>query len=164
MLIPTPGSILSSLTSPSLHLMHSTSLSLSSDTLPSELPPPPSTLGFQPPPTTTLLSFPLITLLSYLAYSFWSKTLVPQKRLELSKSKRTGEVKQYLEDLSEGDEGRDVEKWLFSDWLNPGKKSRAVPFLKEAKWNSGDNPVLATMGILLIPILYETISRFINHQ
>ena len=48
------------------------------------------------------------------------------------------------------EDGRDFERWLFSDWLNkPGakggrQKEPALPILKEAKWNSGDNPVLVT--------------------
>ena len=50
-------------------------------------------------------------------------------------------------------DGRDFERWLFSDWLNKptGKGGRqkepALPILKEAKWNSGDNPVLVTAAM-----------------
>lgn len=50
-------------------------------------------------------------------------------------------------------DGRDFERWLFSDWLNkPGakggrQKEPALPILKEAKWNSGDNPVLVTAAM-----------------
>ena len=50
-------------------------------------------------------------------------------------------------------DGRDLERWLFSDWLNKPdakggrQKEPALPVLKEAKWNSGDNPVLVTAAM-----------------
>ncbi len=54
---------------------------------------------------------------------------------------------------AEGD-GRDFERWLFADWLNKAtngkggrRKEPALPILKDAKWNSGDNPVLVTAAM-----------------
>jgi len=50
-------------------------------------------------------------------------------------------------------DGRDFERWLFSDWLNKPsvkagrQKEPALPILREAKWNSGDNPVLVTAAM-----------------
>ena len=52
-------------------------------------------------------------------------------------------------------DGRDFERWLFSDWLNKPsssgeggrRKEPALPVLREAKWNSGDNPVLVTAAM-----------------
>ena len=50
-------------------------------------------------------------------------------------------------------DGRGFERWLFTDWLNkPDKKGGrqkepALPILKQAKWNSGDNPVLVTAAM-----------------
>ena len=50
-------------------------------------------------------------------------------------------------------DGRDFERWLFSDWLNKSdvkggrQKEPALPILKDAKWNSGDNPVLVTAAM-----------------
>ena len=50
-------------------------------------------------------------------------------------------------------DGRDFERWLFSDWLNKPntkggrQKEPALPILKDAKWNSGDNPVLVTAAM-----------------
>ncbi|GMH71729.1 hypothetical protein TrST_g6805 [Triparma strigata] len=111
------------------------------------------------PIASTLSS--IIILLSYICYNFWSETIVPQKRLELSKSKRTGEIKSYLTDLKDT-ESPSIEKWLLSDWLNPEKKENAIPFLKDAKWNSGDNPVVATAALLLIPVLFEGVYRIIS--
>ena len=62
-------------------------------------------------------------------------------------------------------DGRDFERWLFSDWLNkPGtkggrQKEPALPILKEAKWNSGDNPVLVTAAIMMIGIVLASITE-----
>jgi hypothetical protein len=50
-------------------------------------------------------------------------------------------------------DGRDFERWLFTDWLNKldkkggRQKEPALPILKQAKWNSGDNPVLVTAAM-----------------
>lgn len=65
-------------------------------------------------------------------------------------------------------DGRDFERWLFSDWLNKpsGKGGRqkepALPILKEAKWNSGDNPVLVTAGIMLLGVVLASITERIS--
>ena len=113
----------------------------------------PSTTFSPTLPPETLISLILTTLLSSFAYLYWSNTIVPQKRVELSKSKRSGEIKGYLEDLRSDDEDRGVEKWLMNDWLEPTKKERAIPGL-EGKFNSGDNPVLAAAaGIILLGVL-----------
>lgn len=58
-------------------------------------------------------------------------------------------------------DGRDLERWLFSDWLNKNKqpKDPAIPFvLKKAKWNSGDNPVLVTSALLFVGVLIGSIT------
>ena len=65
-------------------------------------------------------------------------------------------------------EERGFERWLFSDWLNdnksegkPGrKKEPALPILKSAKWNSGDNPVVVTSALLLVGILVASVSEY----
>jgi hypothetical protein len=112
-------------------------------------------------------------------------------RTKLALSKRDGEVKEYLDSLKEaslvsveGDvdgnetsarnveikpnvgDGRDVERWLFSDWLNNNKstgggrkKDPALPILKKAKWNSGDNPVLVTAAIMMVGIVIASITE-----
>ena len=54
---------------------------------------------------------------------------------------------------------RALERWLFSDWLNKGpavagrQKEPALPVLKQAKWNSGDNPVLAATALILLGVV-----------
>jgi hypothetical protein len=55
---------------------------------------------------------------------------------------------------------RAFERWLFSDWLATraerraaGPKEAALPFLKKAKWNSGDNPVLVAFAAVLASVI-----------
>jgi hypothetical protein len=62
-------------------------------------------------------------------------------------------------------DGRDFERWLFSDWLNNNKskggrqKSPALPILKKAKWNSGDNPVLVTAAIMMLGVVVASVTE-----
>lgn len=84
-----------------------------------------------------------------------------------------GEITTSMGDSSESSQtvkpnagdGRDFERWLFSDWLNkPGtkggrQKEPALPILKEAKWNSGDNPVLVTAAIMIVGIVLASITE-----
>ena len=106
---------------------------------------------------------------------------------------RSGDVKDYLDELrdaGEADEaaileatsmsmvgeeqspattetrnGREFERWLFSDWLNKpaGKGGRqkepALPILTSAKWNSGDNPVLVTALIMLVGVVVASVTE-----
>jgi|AntRauTorckE5430_2_1112549.scaffolds.fasta_scaffold03760_2 hypothetical protein len=63
-------------------------------------------------------------------------------------------------------DGRDLERWLFSDWLNDNKSARggrkkepAIPILKKAKWNSGDNPVVVTAAIMMVGIIIASVTE-----
>ena len=64
-------------------------------------------------------------------------------------------------------DGRDFERWLFTDWLEnnksagkPGrKKEPALPILKNAKWNSGDNPVLVTFAMMMVGVLIASVTE-----
>jgi len=62
-------------------------------------------------------------------------------------------------------DGRDFERWLFSDWLNSNKskggrqKEPALPILKKAKWNSGDNPVLVTAAIMMLGVVVASVTE-----
>lgn len=66
------------------------------------------------------------------------------------------------------DDGRGFERWLFADWLSKPaskggrQKEPALPILKDAKWNSGDNPVLVTAGIMMIGIVLASITERIS--
>jgi hypothetical protein len=143
------------------------------------------------PDTSILVGFGLVFVLSVIASFVWANEVVPVSRTKLALSKRDGEVKEYLDSLKEaslvsveGDvdgnetsarnveikpnvgDGRDVERWLFSDWLNNNKstgggrkKDPALPILKKAKWNSGDNPVLVTAAIMMVGIVIASITE-----
>lgn len=68
---------------------------------------------------------------------------------------------------------RALERWLFTDWLeqrrrttnSPGgggggrRKEPALPFLKTAKWNSGDNPILAATALIFLGVLVTSITE-----
>jgi len=144
-----------------------------------------------PPDTSTLIGFLGVAILSFIAAQVWANEVVPVSRTKLALSKRDGQVQEYLDELKDGyiskldeednplpqgdqlpikpnvGDGRDFERWLFSDWLNSKKgasKPSAIPILKKAKWNSGDNPVLVTSALLgagvLITSVIERISSF----
>ena len=69
-------------------------------------------------------------------------------------------------------DGRDFERWLFSDWLNNGKggtkpgrqKEPALPILKEAKWNSGDNPVLVASALIGLSVIIASLTERVGSQ
>ena len=89
------------------------------------------------------------TVFLYAASQIWANDIVPQKRTELAKSKAKGEVRELLDTIRESDDNEmQLERWFFNDWLKKEKKSAAVPFLKKAKWNSGDNPVLVAFAAI----------------
>ena len=105
---------------------------------------------------------------------YWWQVIIPQQRTKLAISKSRGEVKEYLEDLNSSSNNNDdnnnsnnnraLEKWLFADWLRKTKnKPAALPFLKKAKWNSGDNPILvAFAGISSLVIAASIAERVVT--
>mmetsp|Transcript_27484 Transcript_27484/g.41600 ORF Transcript_27484/g.41600 Transcript_27484/m.41600 type:complete len:171 (-) Transcript_27484:136-648(-) len=123
----------------------------------------PSVTTFDPvlPDTTTLVGFGVLTILCGVAWVIWSDQVVPVSRTKLAISKSRGDVKEYLDDLKQGGDERPVEQWLFADWLQDNKSAKqpAIPFLKKAKWNSGDNPVVVTSAIMILGIVVASISE-----
>jgi hypothetical protein len=109
--------------------------------------------------------FAMITtsIVLYFAATLWWNSVVPTQRLKLSKSKRIGGVKSYLDGLKSDSEenNRKFEKWLFADWLrkDPDPKSGAIPFLKKEKWNSGDNPVLAAFASIMFCVVIASVTE-----
>ena len=65
---------------------------------------------------------------------------------------------------------RALERWLFTDWLLDNKSERkagrqkepAIPILKDAKWNSGDNPVVVASLLMLIGLLLTAATEQIS--
>ncbi|KAJ1623416.1 hypothetical protein T492DRAFT_1055232 [Pavlovales sp. CCMP2436] len=107
-----------------------------------------------------LAAMGLVTVMTAAGYVLWDRVLVPQKRLELSLSKKKGSVKALLDELDQqAPTERTLERWFFSDWIDarsgsPQKKKAAIPFLPKAKFNSGDNPVIgAVAAIMFIGVL-----------
>lgn len=115
-----------------------------------------------------LYAFGAVTGMTAVGYQIWEKILVPQKRLELSRSKRGGEVKQLLDEIEAAPNDRALERWFFSDWIEArsgtqAKKKAAVPFLPKTKFNSGDNPVIgAVAAIMLIGILSSSVKEAVH--
>ena len=143
-----------------------------------------SSKSFEPimPDGSVLMGMLSIVLLSGLAFYVWQEQVVPVSRTKLALSKRSGSVKQYLDDLSATEEAnrmdndedtvsspRNLERWLFTDWLvqrekklkgqSTTKKEPALPILKDARWNSGDNPVLAATGLIGICVLVASLTE-----
>lgn len=69
-----------------------------------------------------------------------------------------------------GDADRNFERWLFTDWLQDNKSARkngrqkepALPILKNAKWNSGDNPVLAASALIGLGVLFTALTERVS--
>jgi hypothetical protein len=121
---------------------------------------------FEPiaPNASVLVGMGLVVALCVIAATVWSSSVVPISRTKLAMSKNRGQVKEYLEDLRESDD-RSFEQWLFTDWLRSNKSAKlpALPFLKKAKWNSGDNPVVVTSAIMMFGIIVASITERISH-
>jgi hypothetical protein len=88
----------------------------------------------------------------------------------LAMTNTTTEVSEHiLEPIPEvaPKDDRAFERWLFTDWLEDNKSARkagrqkepALPILKDAKWNSGDNPVLAATALISLGVLFTAITE-----
>ena len=126
------------------------------------------------PDTPTLLGILAIVLASAAATWVWANQVVPTSRTKLALSKRDGDVKEYLEKLQqaaqrkEGESDRQFEQWLFTDWLEQAsnktkkggrQKEPALPILKNAKWNSVDNPVLAATALIMAGVVFASVTE-----
>ena len=84
-------------------------------------------------------------------FVWWTQT-VPAKRLEVSRSKKSGEIAELLDELDEAEAtgDRQLERWLLTDWREPSRrKEPALPMLPRSKFNSGDNPIVAAAALIL---------------
>lgn len=94
------------------------------------------------------------------ATGIWWNEVIPQKRGDLMESKRSGDVGALLSDIKNStDEEYRLERWFFTDWLKKEKKPAAIPFLKKAKWNSGDNPVLVAFGGIMSLVIAASLAE-----
>ena len=113
------------------------------------------------PSTETFVGFGLIVVLCVAASWVWANQVVPVSRSKLAISKNRGQVREYLDDLKNTTDDRAMEQWLFTDWLqeNKSEKQPAIPILKKAKWNSGDNPVLAASALIGLGVLFTAVTE-----
>lgn len=121
------------------------------------------------------------------AGAYWWKVVVPSERAALSRSKKKGELKEYLDEL-EGDYDRPVERWFYTNWLQQRQRNKAVgagdsnsPSLSEPrsgidgspelnllkpsyktatpKFISFDNPVVVTGYFVFIMVVAATVQH-----
>jgi hypothetical protein len=114
-----------------------------------------------------LAAFGAVAVMTAVGYVIWDKVLVPQKRLELSRSKRSGEMKELLDQIETSPSERPLEAWFFTDWLEARngtqQKKAAVPFLPKTKFNSGDNPVIgAVAAVMLTGVLSSAVKEVVR--
>ena len=84
-------------------------------------------------------------------FVWWTQT-VPAKRLEVSRSKKSGEIAELLDELDEAEAtgDRKLERWLLTNWREPSRRTEpALPMLPRSKFNSGDNPIVAAAALIL---------------
>lgn len=68
---------------------------------------------------------------------------------------------------SPAQDDRAFERWLFTDWLEDNKSERkggrqkepALPILKSAKWNSGDNPVVVAAFLMMVGLVFTALTE-----
>ena len=84
-------------------------------------------------------------------FVWWTQT-VPAKRLEVSRSKKSGEIAELLDELDEAEAtgDRKLERWLLTNWREPSRRTEpALPMPPRSKFNSGDNPIVAAAALIL---------------
>ena len=133
---------------------------------------PTQTCDAQLPSAEVLGGFVGLSAILVVTTLFWWNVVIPQQRTRLAISKSRGEVSDMLQRLEESEQtdaspGLAVQRWLFADWLAQRKrrtaKPAAIPFLKKAKWNSGDNPILVAMAGIMSLVLASAISERVFH-
>mmetsp|Transcript_31184 Transcript_31184/g.85487 ORF Transcript_31184/g.85487 Transcript_31184/m.85487 type:complete len:223 (+) Transcript_31184:52-720(+) len=99
-------------------------------------PPPDGLVEFDTPQPLPLLQLATVLLCTLLPFAYWWYIVVPTKRQEVARSKRRGEIREYLEDLSATPATeRKAEKWLYDKYLREGKLTalpRSGPGVPEA--------------------------------
>lgn len=74
---------------------------------------------------------------------------MPTARATLAKSKRKGEVGEYLKELQVADPGtRQAERWFYTDWLNQLSKRRALN-----AWGNAGSPTAGSGSSSGVPPL-----------
>mmetsp|Transcript_24959 Transcript_24959/g.69088 ORF Transcript_24959/g.69088 Transcript_24959/m.69088 type:complete len:253 (-) Transcript_24959:47-805(-) len=91
-------------------------------------------------------------------------TLASGKGLPISQTLSSIETAESdINPTGQASDDRSFERWLFTDWLENNKpaagrqKEPALPVLKQAKWNSGDNPILAATALITIGVVLTSV-------
>ncbi|KAG5191559.1 hypothetical protein JKP88DRAFT_132068, partial [Tribonema minus] len=80
-------------------------------------------------------------------------------RVALSRSKRRGRIKEYLDELEVDAADRGLEQWFFTDWLRQRKRKGGVPSgEKEPFLLSTDNPVVVAGILVGTGIVYSALT------
>jgi hypothetical protein len=152
----------------STSLVHSLAYSVAA----SGVNPPDNLKEFEPiiPDTFALFSIGSVAILCAAAAWVWANQVVPTGRTKLALSKRQGTVKEYLDGLEKAEDDRQFEQWLFTDWLEQRnataslgrQKEPAIPVLKKAKWNSGDNPKLTATALIMLGVTFAAVNERVS--
>lgn len=85
----------------------------------------PPVVAFEPSVSSAALLPQLVVLATTFGLAgYWWLIFVPSERASLARSKRGGELKEYLQAL-ESDRSRSLERWFYTDWLNKRAKLAA---------------------------------------
>jgi len=71
--------------------------------------------------------------------AYWWLVVVPSERAAVGRSKRRGEIGQYLEEI-DGAAGRGAERWFYTDWLDQKRErdARVRAFRERQEAGAGD--------------------------
>jgi len=91
-----------------------------------------------------------------------SSLLTEGSAMGINSSTDTDKSDNEIQTENQPSSDRAFERWLFNDWLVDNKsekkagrqKQPALPILKNAKWNSGDNPVVVAALLMMIGVIF----------
>lgn len=119
----------------------------------------------------------VVVLCTAIPYAAWWYVVVPNRRREIASSKRRGDIKEYLQDLSETPStDRKAEKWMYDRYLREAKlvdgpRPKGLPDavgafedgLQENLPGGGfwsfDNPVFVYFIVFAVFVVYQLFAR-----
>ena len=96
-----------------------------------------------------------------------SSLLTEGSAMGINSSTDTDKSDNEIQTENQPSSDRAFERWLFNDWLVDNKsekkagrqKQPALPILKNAKWNSGDNPVVVAALLMMIGVIFTALTE-----
>jgi len=134
----------------------------------------------EPDWATLLPTFAVVVTACVVPFAVWFYVVVPARRTELAKSKRRGEMKEYLKELAAApEEDRKSEKWFYDKYLReaklvsgprePGVREAVEEFegdlqrkLPGGGFLSFDNPVFVYLSILTVFLIIQTFAKVLG--